>query len=189
MKKKHTLFFILLLLLVKLTYAQSKFPNYKTNVLSVQCNYTKLGSISITIDTTNAPYTYVWTNGGITSLVEDLMPGSYGVIIKNKNGEDTSATYIIKEPTCEMRGALVFTPNGDGYKDTWSISNYSYFKNSLVLIYNRLGQKVFEHQGLYKPWDGKDLLGTPVPEGTYYYIIYENKSEKIIIKGSVSILR
>jgi gliding motility-associated-like protein len=189
LKKKYALFFILLLLLANLTQAQSKFPNYKTIVLPVQCNYTKLGSIFISIDTTNAPYTYSWSNGEITNFVENIMPGNYAVTIKNKNGEDTSATYIIKEPTCEMRGELVFTPNGDGYKDTWSIANSSYFKNSWVLIYNRLGQKIFEQQGLYKPWDGKDLLGTPVPEGTYYYIIYENKSENKIVKGSVSIIR
>ncbi|MEO6903656.1 MAG: gliding motility-associated C-terminal domain-containing protein [Bacteroidia bacterium] len=189
MKNKYTLFIILLLLLAKLTQAQSKFPNYKITVLPIQCNYTKLGSISIIIDSANAPYSFLWSNGEIKSSIENLMPGSYNVNIKNKFGEDTSATYILKEPICEMRGELVFTPNGDGYKDTWSIANFSYYQNSWVLIYNRLGQKVFEHQGLYKPWDGKDLLGTPLPEGTYYYIIYENKTEKKIVKGSVSILR
>ena len=91
----------------------------------------------------------------------------------------------------KMNPENIFTPNGDGYNDTWSISNYQYYPSALVLVYNRWGQKVYEHDGLYHiPWDGKDLIGVEVPDATYYYIVFEDsKKESEIKKGSVSIVR
>lgn len=91
----------------------------------------------------------------------------------------------------EMEPENIFTPNGDGYNDVWSIANYQYFSSALVLVYNRWGQKVYEHDGLYHiPWDGKDLFGAEAPDATYYYIIYKDQKEKDkYIKGSVSIVR
>ncbi len=89
-----------------------------------------------------------------------------------------------------MVPALAFTPNGDGINDTWFIQNFQFFPNASVQVFDRLGALVFEQQGLYEAWDGKSLLGTPLPDASYYYIVFKDKSDKSAIKkGTVSIVK
>ena len=156
----------------------------------VQCNNSALGEIEIDITSSNGPYTFLWNTGQTTPTISNVSAGTYDVLVTDASLVDTTISVTINTIECSMLGALVFTPNGDGINDTWSISNYQYFPNAWVMVYNRLGQRVFEHKGLYEPWDGKDILGNTVPDASYFYIIYEDKSdEKSIIKGSVSIIK
>lgn len=160
--------------------------------VDVTCNHSALGSIKIIVSGTG-PFTFLWNSGQTTPEIYDLEPGTYSVKVTDSSiPKDTIVTEIhIVEKECEMDPELFFTPNGDGHNDTWSIINSSYFSNALILVYNRWGQKVYEHYGLYNvPWDGKDLLNMPVPDASYYYIVYKDRSkENDIVKGSVSIIR
>ncbi len=64
-----------------------------------------------------------------------------------------------------------FSPNGDGVNDKWEITNLKDYPNCVVEVYNRYGQVVFRSFGGYQTaWDGTHN-GTPLPVGTYYYII------------------
>ena len=81
----------------------------------------------------------------------------------------------------------VFSPNGDGKNDTWSIKYLETFVAGDIMIFNRYGQKVFEASPYNTPWDGK-LNGGELPVGTYYYIIEPNNGRKKYT-GSVTILR
>lgn len=63
-----------------------------------------------------------------------------------------------------------FSPNNDRVNDVWDVPNLSDYRNALVQVFNRYGQKVFETKGYSKPWDGKSN-GTDLPMGTYYYVI------------------
>ena len=157
----------------------------------VQCNDSKLGSAEINVTSTNGPYTFLWSSGQTSNSISNLVAGDYSVLVTDASFVDTTITVTIKTIECSMGGELVFTPNGDGINDTWFIANYQYFPNAWVMIFNRLGQKVFDHKGLYEQqWDGTNLFGVKVPDASYFYIIYEDKSDdKSIIKGSVSILR
>jgi gliding motility-associated-like protein len=81
-----------------------------------------------------------------------------------------------------------FSPNGDGINDTWNIEPLDLFNDADLQVYNRYGQLVFRNIGYIKPWDGT-RNGTPVPVGTYYYILdLKIKNEKPMT-GSVTILR
>ncbi len=155
------------------------------------CNNATLGSAKVKVTNTNPPYTYLWSDGQITATANDLVPNIYTIKVTDGLSKDTTITVIIPEMTCEMVPELFFTPNADGYNDTWSIGNSQYFSNALVLVYNRWGQKVYEHYGLYHlPWDGKDLLGVNVPDASYFYIVFKDRDKKSeLIKGSVSIIR
>jgi gliding motility-associated-like protein len=181
-------YFLYVTLFSKTLTAQIVFTVTSTNV---HCNtdFSELGSISVTVTPTNPPYIYLWTDGQKNPTITNLTEGGvYTLYIADGLGEDT--TISIEITKCEMGPAVVFTPNDDGYKDTWSISNSQFYPNARVLIYNRLGQMIFDHKGLYEPWDGKDLFGVPVPESSYFYIIYPDKSDqKTIQKGAVSVIR
>ncbi|MCC6841159.1 MAG: gliding motility-associated C-terminal domain-containing protein [Flavobacteriales bacterium] len=58
----------------------------------------------------------------------------------------------------------VFTPNGDGENDFFTITNAQYFNNSLR-VYNRWGLVVLDAVNYRNQWRGTEL-----PDGTYYYV-------------------
>ena len=63
-----------------------------------------------------------------------------------------------------------FTPNGDGVNDYWDIKNLYTYPESVMQVFNRYGQPVYQSNGYPKPWDGR-RNGAFLPNGTYYYII------------------
>jgi gliding motility-associated-like protein len=69
-----------------------------------------------------------------------------------------------------------FTPNGDGYNDTWNIPGIADYPGAEVLIFDRWGQRVYRDVGYREPWDGTNN-GARVPVGTYYYHIQLNQLE------------
>ena len=81
----------------------------------------------------------------------------------------------------------VFTPNGDGKNDTWHIQHLSTYPKSTVEVFDRNGQRVFYSYNYDKEWDGT-YNGSPVPIGTYYYII-QPKNGRAMITGSITIIR
>ena len=163
---------------------------YTLHITDASCNGIINGKANVIVDDTHPPYTYLWNTGSTTHSVTDLPPGDYSVTVTDSAGNDTLIAVRINEAHCHVSPEQAFTPNGDGHNDSWTIGYIEYFPDNLILVYNRWGQKVYEHRGAYEPWDGKDLLGVPVPDNSYFYIIYEdNKQESSIIKGCVSILR
>jgi gliding motility-associated-like protein len=96
---------------------------------------------------------------------------------------DTVFLRVLKGP--EIPNA--FSPNGDGINDVWRIKYLEYYSEATVQIFNRYGQLVYLTTGYSVPWDG-NFKGTPLPVGTYYYII-NPKNGREIMKGSVTIVR
>jgi gliding motility-associated-like protein len=87
-----------------------------------------------------------------------------------------------------------FTPNGDGFNDTWQILRIAQYPDNKVYIFDRWGQRIYQKNG-YSPegdWDG-NYLGTPLPTATYYYVIELNANTDSpdfeLLKGSVTIIR
>lgn len=80
-----------------------------------------------------------------------------------------------------------FSPNGDGYNDTWSIKYLESFVNADIRIFNRYGQEVFYSKRYTDAWDGK-YKGVNVPAGVYYYIIEPNNGQNKFT-GSITLLR
>ncbi|WP_146153602.1 ice-binding family protein [Adhaeribacter arboris] len=65
-----------------------------------------------------------------------------------------------------LQVANVFSPNGDGVNDTWTITNIqNYSENEIVLI-NRWGSEVYKTKSYQNNWNGGNLT-----DGTYYYIL------------------
>ncbi|MBX7242362.1 MAG: PKD domain-containing protein [Bacteroidia bacterium] len=85
----------------------------------------------------------------------------------------------------------VFSPNGDGYNDFFSIGYYN-INNFLIQVYDRWGGLVYESSNPQFQWDGKDIKkGKDLPEGVYVYVVKGiafdgNKTEK---SGTVTIVR
>lgn len=164
--------------------------NFNVVKADVKCNHASYGNVEVVVSSTNPPYTYLWNTGETTSFLNDVDDGTYSVTITDGSLNDTSVSVVVNLIVCQMAPEIILTPNSDGINDTWFILNSQYFPNAKFMVYNRLGQKVFDYKGVYTPWDGKDLLGITLPDASYYYIIYhDNADEGTIIKGCISIIK
>lgn len=69
----------------------------------------------------------------------------------------------------------VFTPNGDGINDTFYISYLP--EGSVLKIYNRWGNIVYENGSYHNDWDGT-CEGKKVSDGTYFYVLQTPDGKK-----------
>ncbi len=137
------------------------------------------------------PYSFAWSTGHTTQVVAQAVAGAYSVIITDANNCSASFAYTLEEEGCFVKADPYFTPNGDGFNDTWFIANSQFFPDAHLIIFDRWGTKVFEHKGTYEGWDGKSYLGLPVPDAVYYYFFYQDKDDKqkASKRGSVTVVR
>jgi len=80
-----------------------------------------------------------------------------------------------------------FSPNNDGINDKWEILYLESYPGCEVEVFNRYGQPIYRSIGYNTPWDGT-FKGTPLPVGTYYWIINPKNGRKAL-NGSVTIIR
>jgi gliding motility-associated-like protein/uncharacterized repeat protein (TIGR01451 family) len=77
------------------------------------------------------------------------------------------------------------TPNGDGKNDRFIIPGLERYPNSLLEVYNRLGNQVYHSNNYSNNWDGAGLT-----TGTYFYILQIRKPEGVkVYKGWIELLR
>ncbi len=76
-----------------------------------------------------------------------------------------------------------FSPNDDGVNDSFQIENIDQYPENNIKIFNRWGNIVFEMDGYNSSnaWNGTTdaggvVVGSKVPEGTYFYILDMGKS-------------
>jgi gliding motility-associated-like protein len=156
-----------------------------------------LAGSSVTLQGSGSAGTYLWTPSTGLSATNILNPvatpavtTTYNLKITNTQGCSNSSNVTIEVlPYC-VKPMNAFTPNKDGFYDTWFITNGNCLKKATVQVYNRYGSKVFESLDYKNDWEGT-YKGKPLPDGTYYYVInYELLNGAIVLKkGNVTILR
>ena len=83
-------------------------------------------------------------------------------------------TVIKKNPIRIPNG---FSPNSDGFNDTYVIEGLDEYPDNEIIIFNRWGDRVFSANPYLNDWDGTatnkqlKITGEQVTEGTYYYIL------------------
>ena len=149
------------------------------------------GSIVLKVSGGTSPYNYLWSTGETIAGILHIDEGDYSVNITDVNNCTAGFSYQITDAECAITPEQYFTPNNDGINDTWSIANSQYFPEATLIVFDRWGTRVYEHKGLYEPWNGKSYLGLPVPDAVYYYFFYrdKNEKEKHAKHGSVTIIR
>jgi gliding motility-associated-like protein len=109
---------------------------------------------------------------------------SFQYQICDPEGSDTAWVFITVE------GCIIpntFTPNGDGINDVFVIPCGE--GDVQFNVYNRWGIEVYRSEGYLNDWDGM-YKGSPLPEGTYYYVLkYINSREEEINKAGFISLR
>lgn len=118
-----------------------------------------------------------------TKALDDII---YSLKVTSADGcsaSDEVLVKVLKMPAIPN----AFSPNGDGVNDRWEIKYLETYPGATVEIYNRYGQLVFRSKGYSQPWDGR-YNGSPVPVGTYYYMV-DPKNNRKPIAGFVDIIR
>jgi gliding motility-associated-like protein len=135
------------------------------------------------------PYVWSWSNGESTENITDLFAGTYDLLITDDFGCQKSYEFIVETVDIECVSVVnTFTPNGDGYNDTWVLQNLELYPEAVVKVFNRWGNLLFESSGEYTPWDGS-YKGTALPAEVYYYVIVLNNGLDNQYTGSLTIIR
>jgi gliding motility-associated-like protein len=73
-----------------------------------------------------------------------------------------------------------FTPNDDGYHDTWNIKGMSSQENSTVHIFDRYGKLLKQLNPLGNGWDGS-FNGEKLPSNDYWFVVeFQEPSDGIV---------
>lgn len=99
------------------------------------------------------------------------------IIFADVNAVSMVSTSAIMYKDIEANNMI--TPNGDGKNDVWIVKNILQYPNNELKIFDREGRVVYSKIGYDNTWDGT-FNGNPLPEDTYYYILYidSGKSKK-----------
>ncbi len=99
-------------------------------------------------------------------------------------GIDTLKVYVLADPS--GGGFNVLTPNGDGRNDYLDLSEYMLGRDCDFTILNRWGSEVYHADKYGNDWAGTDDRGRPLPDGTYYYILFCDRT--VTAKGPITII-
>lgn len=84
------------------------------------------------------------------------------------NESEMSNTVCVENcPIYELPNA--FTPNGDGQNDMFVPYPYCFVAQVEFKVFNRWGQVIFETTDPALNWNGENLRGEQLADGTYYY--------------------
>ncbi len=123
---------------------------------------------NIIITTTNSGDFLYSLDGNIfqsSNVFKGIPGGQYRIAVRGRNCDDTVFTthlhfYIPK----------FFTPNNDGYHDTFHLGGIEYFNSSQVSIFDRYGKLLKSTVNSSFSWDGT-FNNQRLPTADYWYVI------------------
>jgi len=127
---------------------------------TVTINVTGDGNYVYSIDSEEGPYQE-------SNVFYDVKAGVYTVWVKDLNGCG------IEDANFNVLGApKFFTPNGDGFNDTWNVRGISanYNAKSIIYIFDRYGKLLKEITPLGTGWNGT-FNGELMPATDYWYTV------------------
>ena len=129
-------------------------------------------------------YEYQMDNGAWQSsnVFIDVLSGTHTVRVRNECGMLEDEAYILDYPR-------FFTPNGDGYNDTWNIFELNSQPNSKIYIFDRYGKLLKEISPSGIGWDGT-YNNQILPATDYWFIVhYEENNVNKVFKSHFAIKR
>jgi gliding motility-associated-like protein len=135
------------------------------------------------------PSTGLNSSGIFNPVATPLVTTTYVLTVTDTNNCASSDAVIVTVLPGIFDGMVsnLFTPNSDGINDTWYIEDIQNFPENEVLVFNIYGDEVYTKKGYTNDWAGT-YNGSALPDGTYYYVLRFEDSEKVF-KGSIDILR
>lgn len=109
-------------------------------------------------------YSIDGTNYQNSNQFSGVNSGEYTVQVRDKNGCGiaTEEVYLLMYPK-------FFTPNGDGFNDTWKIKSSDIDKDMTLKIFDRFGKLLKELDSNSNGWDGT-YIGQTLPATDYWFV-------------------
>ena len=146
----------------------------ENNSATIQISATSLGDYEYSLDGINYQDSNLFTN---------LNAGEYIIYVQDKKGCGIAFEifYILDYPK-------YFTPNNDGYNDTWNIKNLERrgLENSLISLYDRYGKLLKQMMGNSSGWNGT-FNNEVLPTADYWFTIELTNGKTV--KGHFSLIR
>lgn len=104
-------------------------------------------------------------------------------------GDDSFRYAICNDVNCDTATVFIgvnckeliiyngFSPNDDGVNDSFVIEGIELYPNNELIITNRWGNEVFRQKGYKNQWSGT-WDGGLLPDGTYFYLLYDGVGGK-----------
>jgi gliding motility-associated-like protein len=149
------------------------------------------GEMSLYIDGGIPGYWITWS-GGLPDNEDhfyERRSGEYVATVTDANQCLVSDTVVVGYT---FESCLVipnaFSPNGDGFNDTWVIEGLELYPNAEMRIFDRWGTRIYySPNAVDDPWDGT-FDGRTLPIDSYHYVIDLNNDEPGVT-GNVTIVR
>ena len=118
-----------------------------------------------------------------SNVLTNVLPGFHTVYVKDLNGCPVASQLI-----SVLGIPKYFTPNGDGFHDTWNIQGvgYAFYPETVTYIYNRYGQLLKQILAPDPGWDGT-FNGYALPSDDYWYVI--SLEDGRVFKGHFTLKR
>ena len=146
----------------------------ENNSAIIQVAASSLGDYEFSLDGVNYQDSNVFSN---------LNAGEYTVYIQDKKGCGIvfETFYILDYPK-------YFTPNNDGYNDTWYIKNLEKrnLENSIITVFDRYGKLLKQISGSSEGWNGT-FNGNLLPASDYWFEIKLTNGKSV--KGHFTLKR
>lgn len=163
------------------------------------------GTAPLTVDfinTSKGAITYYWNlQDNFESTLKNVshvfssdgQGGIYEVMLIATNSfgcKDTMSMRIAVNPFSKLIIPNIFTPNGDGVNDIFTLGSTGVTALNAQL-FDRWGLKLFEWNTVHGGWDGRTTSGGEASEGTYYYIIIASgvDGQEYKLNGHLTLIR
>ncbi|WP_420378751.1 T9SS type B sorting domain-containing protein [Gilvibacter sp.] len=119
-----------------------------------------------------------------SGLFTNVSPGDHIVTIVDQNGCGS-----VSIPVGVIDYPLFFTPNQDGYHDTWNIIGIASNPTAKIYIFDRFGKLLKQLSPLGPGWDGT-YNGNPMPSSDYWFqVIYDEDEVEKEFRGHFTLKR
>lgn len=131
-------------------------------------------------------YAYILDDGEpqTSNVFEYVSLGYHTITVIDLNG----CSEVVKEVVV-VDVPKFFTPNDDGYFDTWHITGVETLPGTVVMIYDRYGKQLHKLNSSSIGWDGL-YNGKPMPTNDYWFVADVKKGTiEFQIKGHFTLKR
>jgi gliding motility-associated-like protein len=139
---------------------------------------------TITLSPNGTYSSYLWSTGSTSPAIDVSQAGVYTLTVTNQYG--CIATDEV-EVIVDKGIPNFFTPNNDGYNDTWEIPFLAVEPEAVISVFDRFGNLLTRYKVSEGGWNGRSN-GREMPTGTYWYIIEVPGIDKPY-KGPVTLKR
>ncbi|WP_338375939.1 choice-of-anchor L domain-containing protein [uncultured Flavobacterium sp.] len=143
----------------------------------VTTDFDDTASITVNILNGYGSYVYQLDNSGNfqeSNVFSNVSSGEHIIHVRDVLGNCNDITLtatVLKYPK-------FFTPNGDGYNDTWNIWDLRNSPNATVTVFDRYGKFIKQFKTSGFGWDGK-LDGYDLPSTDYWFVVnYFNQNNE-----------